>query len=41
VKKKILCLVSELRNGSAEVDVTAEDLNCPAADALVGFSLTI
>jgi hypothetical protein len=40
-KKKMLCLVSELRDGGAEVDVTAEDFNCPAADALVGFSLTM
>jgi hypothetical protein len=40
-KKKILCLVSKLRNSGAKVDATAEDFNCLAADALVGFSLTI
>jgi hypothetical protein len=40
-KKKILCLVSKLRDSSAEVNVTAEDFNCPAANALVGFSPTI
>jgi hypothetical protein len=34
----MLCLVSKLRNSSAEVDTTAEDFNCLAADALVGFS---
>jgi hypothetical protein len=40
-KKKMLCLASELRDGSAEVNTTAEDFNCLAADALVGFSLTM
>jgi hypothetical protein len=40
-KKKILYLVSELRDSSAEVNTTAEDFNYPAADALVGFSLII
>jgi hypothetical protein len=37
----MLYLVSELRDSGAEVNTTAEDFNCPAADALVGFSLTI
>jgi hypothetical protein len=37
----MLCLASELRDGGAEVDATAEDFNCPAADALVGFSPTM
>jgi anaerobic ribonucleoside-triphosphate reductase len=40
-KKKILYLASKLRDSSAEVNATAEDFNYPAANALVGFSLTI
>jgi hypothetical protein len=40
-KKKMLYLASELRDSSAEVDATAEDFNCPAADTLVGFSPTM
>jgi hypothetical protein len=40
-KKKILCLVSKLRDSGAEVDITAEDFNYLAANALVGFSPTI
>jgi hypothetical protein len=31
----------ELRNDGEEVDVVAEDFDCPAADALVGFSPTM
>jgi hypothetical protein len=37
----LLCLTLELRNDSKEVDVVAKDFNCPAADALVGFSPTM
>jgi hypothetical protein len=37
----LLCLALELRNNSEEVDAVAEDFNCPAADALVGFSPTM
>lgn len=33
--KKMLCLAGELRNAGEEVD---EMIDCPAADALVGFS---
>jgi hypothetical protein len=40
-RKKLLCLASELRNDGEEVDAVAEDFNCPAADALVGFSPTM
>jgi anaerobic ribonucleoside-triphosphate reductase len=40
-KKKMLCLVSKLRDSGAEVDATAENFNCLAADALVGFSPTM
>jgi hypothetical protein len=40
-RKKLLCLASELRNDGEEVDAVAEDFNCPAADALVGFSPTL
>jgi hypothetical protein len=39
--KKLLCLALELRNNSKEVDAVAKDFNCPAADALVGFSPTM
>jgi hypothetical protein len=37
----LLCLALELRNDSEEVDAVAKDFNCPAADALVGFSPTM
>jgi hypothetical protein len=40
-RKKLLCLASELRNDSKEVDAVAKDFNCPAADTLVGFSPTM
>ncbi|PVH90969.1 hypothetical protein DM02DRAFT_734349 [Periconia macrospinosa] len=35
-KKKAWCLANELREAGEEVDVAEDD--CPAADALVGFS---
>jgi hypothetical protein len=40
-KKKMMCLASEMRDNSEEVDATAEDFNYPGTDALVGFSLTM
>jgi uncharacterized protein (DUF169 family) len=40
-KKKMMCLASEMRDNGEEVDATAEDFNCPGADALVGFSPTM
>jgi hypothetical protein len=40
-KHKALCLASEMRDSGAEVDAVAEDFDCPAADALVGFSPTL
>jgi hypothetical protein len=40
-KKKIIYLASEMRDNGEEVDATAEDFNCPGADALVGFSPTM
>lgn len=35
-QKKALCLASEMEESG--VEVRAEEINCPAADALVGFS---
>jgi hypothetical protein len=37
----LLCLASELRNDSEEVDAVAENFNYSTADALVGFSPTM
>ncbi|KAI1517919.1 hypothetical protein KJE20_02436 [Pyrenophora tritici-repentis] len=35
--KKAICLANTLRDGGDDVDAQ-ESMNCPAADALVGFS---